>query len=76
MSKKENLYVVNHPQGWAVRREGASRVSSIHSTQADAIDTARDRGISHGNTSVRIQGTNGQFREERTYGPDPCPPKG
>jgi len=76
MSKKQNLYVVPHNDGWAVRREGASRVSSTHSTQSDAIDRARERGIDNGNTSVRIQGTNGRFREERTYGPDHCPPEG
>lgn len=76
MSKKQNLYVVPHNDGWAVRREGASRVSSNHATQADAISEARERGLDHGNTSVRIQGTDGRFREERTYGPDPCPPKG
>ncbi|WP_419714890.1 DUF2188 domain-containing protein [Fundidesulfovibrio soli] len=74
--KKQNLYVVKHGDDWAVRREGAQRVSSTHSTQADAINTARDRGINHGNTSVRIQDSKGKFRDERTYGPDPNPPKG
>ncbi|GAB6035859.1 DUF2188 domain-containing protein [Fundidesulfovibrio butyratiphilus] len=76
MAKRQNLYVVTHGDGWAVRREGASRVSTHHNTQAEAIETARERGIAHGNTSVRIQGADSRFRDERTYGNDPYPPQG
>jgi hypothetical protein len=34
----DNYYVVRHRDRWAVRREGADRVSSEHDTQAAASD--------------------------------------
>lgn len=74
MSKRSNIHVVPHNGDWAVRREGAERVSSTHRTQKDAEDTAR-------NTARREQGEvithrpNGKIRDRDSYGSDPFPPK-
>lgn len=43
MSKR--IHVVPHGSGWATRREGATRVGSTHSTQADATQAARGTAI-------------------------------
>lgn len=73
MSKR--IHVVTHASGWATRREGASRVSSTHSTQAAAAAAARDRAIrEHG--EVVIHRPNGKIRDANSYGNDPFPPKG
>lgn len=74
MSKK-NQHVVPHDNGWAVQGEGNSRATSVHDTQAEAIDHARD--IARNNQSeLLIHGRNGQIRERDSYGNDPYPPKG
>lgn len=73
MSKR--IHVVPHASGWATRREGASRVSSTHDTQAAATEAARGRAIrEHG--EVVIHRPNGQIRDANSYGNDPFPPKG
>lgn len=40
---KEEVYVERRPQGdYAVRRPGSERASAVESTQADAINRARE----------------------------------
>lgn len=73
MSK--HYHVTSHPEGWAVKKEGASRASSLHSTQKEAISEGRTLAQqSHG--ELRIHRPNGQIREAYSYGNDPHPPKG
>lgn len=72
---KKNQHVVPHENGWAVRGAGNSRVTSIHSTQREAITAARQTAINQ-NSEMLIHGQNGQIREKNTYGKDPHPPKG
>lgn len=74
MSRK-NQHVVPHPEGWAVRVAGNQRVSSIHPTQAEAIETGRIRARGQG-SELLIHGEDGRIRERNTYGKDPFPPKG
>ena len=72
---KKNQHVVPHDDGWAVKGEGNQRVSSIHSTQSQAIEAARQTAINN-KSEMLIHGRNGQIRERNTYGKDPYPPKG
>ncbi len=73
MSKR--IHVVPHNQGWATRREGATRVSTTHQTQTAAAEQARTTAIrEHG--EVVIHRPNGQIRDANSYGNDPYPPKG
>ena len=72
---KNNLHVVPRGNQWAVQREGAGRASSLHRTQADAIDAGRriaqvERG------ELFIHRPNGQIRDRDSYGNDPFPPRG
>ena len=71
----KNQHVVPHANGWAVRGAGNERVSSIHTTQGEAISAARDTARNQ-RTEMLIHRPNGQIRERNTYGNDPFPPKG
>lgn len=74
MSGKDQ-HVVPHGDDWAVRGAGNSRVTSVHPTQAEAIE--RGRGIARNQESeLVIHGENGRIREKNSYGNDPFPPKG
>lgn len=69
-----NIHVVPRNEGWAVRREGASRPTSVHQTQRDAVDAAREIARSrHG--ELIIHGRDGRIRDRDSYGSDPMPPK-
>lgn len=71
----KNQHVVTHGDDWAVRGEGNSRVTSVHSTQQEAIEHAREIARNQ-QSELLIHGTNGQIRERNSYGDDPFPPKG
>jgi hypothetical protein len=71
----KNQYVVRNGSGWGVRGEGNSRLTGCHDTQAAAIRQAREIARNQG-SELRIQGSDGKFREGWSYGNDPFPPKG
>ena len=73
--RSTNLHVVPHDDGWAVRREGASRVSSIHGTQDAAGRAARQTAIREGGETF-IHRPTGEIRDRNSYGNDPYPPRG
>jgi len=75
MTDKKPVHVTPHEDGWAVRREGASRASSVHRTQAEAEQVGRDRARGD-HTEFLLHGRDGQIRERDSYGNDPYPPKG
>jgi len=62
---------------WAVKKPGASRASSIHSTQSAAIDRAREILVNDGGGELTVQGRDGRIRDSDTVAPgnDPSPPK-
>lgn len=74
MSKK-NQHVVPHADGWAVKSAGNQKATSVHQTQREAIETARDIARNQ-RSEMLIHGENGRIRERNTYGDDPYPPKG
>lgn len=74
MSKK-NQHVVPHSEGWAVKGAGNQRASSVHPTQREAINAARQTAINQ-SSEMLVHGENGRIRERNTYGKDPYPPKG
>lgn len=73
MSKR--IHVVPYGGKWATRREGASRVSTVHGTQRTATASARSRAIQE-KGEVIIHRPNGRIRDANSYGNDPFPPKG
>jgi uncharacterized protein YdaT len=70
----KNQHVVPHGSDWAIRGEGNEKVTSIHSTQGDAIERAREIAQHQGSELV-IHGRDGRIRDKDSYGSDPCPPK-
>ncbi|GAB4182406.1 MAG: DUF2188 domain-containing protein [Wenzhouxiangellaceae bacterium] len=74
---ENDRYVVNHPDGWAVKKPNAERASGVFDTQAEAIESARATVERNGGGEVRIQGRNGRWRDSDTVGGgnDPFPPK-
>ncbi len=73
---KNDRYVVKHPEGWAIKSPGAQRASSIHSTQREAEQRAKEIVSNLGGGEVRIQDRHGQWRDSDTVasGNDPNPP--
>lgn len=73
MSK--NQHVVPNGDGWAVRGAGNNRATSIHQTQQEAIQAAREIAKNQ-QSELFIHNREGQIRERNSYGNDPHPPKG
>ena len=71
----KNQHVVPHEDGWAVRGAGNDRATSVHGTQAQAIDRARSIAQNQG-SELLIHGRDGRIRERDSHGSDPIPPKG
>jgi uncharacterized protein YdaT len=70
-----NQHVVPHERGWAVRGAGSHRASSVHRTQQEAIDTAREIARNQG-SELFIHRKDGRIRERDSHGNDPAPPPG
>lgn len=68
-------HIVPHPNGWAVKAEGAARASSVHATKHAAVDRGRDVSRNQ-RTELVIHGQNGRIQERDSHGRDPHPPKG
>lgn len=64
-----NYHITPRPDGWAAGKEGASRASSVHSTQREAIDAARDYLGNQGGGELNIHGRDGSIRAKDTISP-------
>ena len=71
----DNYWTSKRENGWAVKKEGASRASSLHDTQAGAWNEARRLARGSGGEAL-LQGQDGKIRARNSYGYDPYPPKG
>lgn len=71
----KNQHVVRYPDGWAGKGEGSSRVTSVHDTQQQAINAAREIARRQ-QAELFIHRPDGQIRDKDSYGPDNCPPRG
>ncbi len=71
----KNQHVVPADNGWGVRGEGNSRLTTVCDTQAEAVKISREICQNQGSEQF-IHGRDGQIRERNSYGGDPFPPKG
>ena len=71
----KSQHVVPSATGWSVQRAGATRASSRHATQQEAIAAATQIARRQ-QTELYIHGRDGRIRERNSYGSDPLPPKG
>lgn len=72
---KSNQHVVPSGDKWGVKGEGNSRLTSVHDTQRQAIDAAREIARNQ-QSEVVIHRPDGRIRDRDSYGNDPFPPKG
>ena len=70
MSKKKDIHVVPHSQGWATKKEGASRAGVVLPTQRAAIEKATAQAKRE-QVEVVIHRPNAKIRDSDSYGNDP-----
>ncbi len=78
MSKKQDRTVYRNDDGeWANKRNDASRASSVHKTQREAEQAARQNLKNQGGGELTTKGRDGKIRSKDTIAPgnDPHPPK-
>lgn len=63
---------------WANQRDGGDRATSLHNTQKQAADAARQNLKNQGGGELKIKNEEGKIRQKDTISPakDPYPPKG
>jgi len=72
---KGDVHVVPSENGWRVEIAADGRARSIHRTQAEARDAAREIARTT-KRELFVHGRDGRIRERNTYGPDPRETKG
>ena len=70
----KDQHVVSHEDGRAIRSEGNQRVTSVHDTQREATDRAREIARNQ-HSEVVIHRRDGTIRDSDSYGNDPNPPR-
>jgi hypothetical protein len=78
MSNKNNRTVFRRSEGdWVNKRNVASKASSLHSTQGEAIREATEMLRNAGGGELSVKGLNGKIRSKDTIAPgnDPNPPR-
>jgi hypothetical protein len=61
---------------WRVKRTGATRATSVHSTQTEAVHEARKLAQRQSAGDVIVHGMDGSIKSMHSYGSDPRPPRG
>lgn len=70
MSKPQDRTVYRRPDGqWANQRHDADRASSLHNTQRDADQAARETLRKQGGGEVTTMGLDGKIRSKDTIAP-------
>jgi hypothetical protein len=67
----ETRHVVPREGGWAVRGADTDRMSSVHATQAEAIERAREVVRAAGGGEIVIHMRDGRIRDKDTVFPGP-----
>ncbi|MBK8782081.1 MAG: DUF2188 domain-containing protein [Anaerolineales bacterium] len=76
-NKSNNRIVYKRPSGaWVNKKNDADKASSVHATQQEAVEAAREMLKNQGGGELTTKGLNGQIRSKDTIAPgnDPVPP--
>jgi len=73
--KSNTRHVVPHTDGWANKKAGSDRASSVHNTKRDAENAARIQSRREGSELV-IHGKDGVIQRKDSHGNDPRNIKG
>jgi hypothetical protein len=71
---KQNIHVVPHKQGWAVKKEGNERASVILGTKKEAEKEGRQMA-KRMEAELIIHTKDGEIQNSNSFGNDPNPPK-
>ena len=74
-SKGGSRHVVPHKGGWANKKGGSERATSIHDTKREAEQAAREQSRREGSELV-IHGKDGAIQSKDSHGNDPRNIKG
>ena len=74
-SNNSTRHVVPHADGWANKKGGSDRASSVHSTKKEAEAAARAQSKREG-SELFVLGKNGQIQRKDSHGNDPRNIKG
>lgn len=66
---KNSQHVIPNERGWSVKRSDASRASSVHPTQVEAIEAAKRIAKKNG-AEVYIHDRDGRIRQRNSYPSD------
>ena len=69
MSKPQDRTIYKTDNGWANKRNDATRPSSIHKTQQGAYNAAKNNLMNQGGGDISIKGLDGRIREKNTIRP-------
>jgi hypothetical protein len=78
MSKGTDRTISRRSDGyWENKRNDADRASSLHKTQKEAVDAAKEMLQKQGGGELTTKGIDGKIRSKDTIAPgnDPNPPK-
>jgi len=79
MSKPQDRTISRRDDGkWENKRNDSDRATSVHDTQKDAQDAARENLKNQGGGELTTKGTDGKIRDKDTVSPgnDPRKTKG
>jgi uncharacterized protein YdaT len=74
MMTKKDIHVTPHQDGWAVKKEGGERASSVHDTKAEALEQGRDQARND-HVELVIHRKDGTIQDSDSFGNDPHPPQ-
>lgn len=75
LSNPPTRHVVPHSDGWANKKGGAERATSVHPTKKEAENAARIQSRKEGSELI-IHGKDGQIQRKDSHGHDPLNIKG
>ena len=67
MAQRQGYLTTKQTDGWAVRRDGAQRTVSLHSTKEEAWNETKRRARAIGGEAI-LQGANGKIQTKNRYG--------
>ena len=71
----KNVHIVpSQSGGWAVKKAGNARASSVSPTKEHAVNTGRDLAKRE-HSELIVHGRNGRIQSKDSLGADHCPPK-
>lgn len=71
---RQEIHVVPHPDGWAVKKKNGKRASSVHKTKADAMKIGKEKAKKE-KAEFIPHNKDGKISNPNSYGKDPNPPK-